>query len=545
MAPGGGASFRVWAPGHGVELVLFESASVERARVPMRGGDFHEVELPDVGPGTLYAFSVDGGAPLPDPASRSQPFGARGPSEVVEVPRPSGAFPGVPLDELSLYELHVGTATDEGTFRALIGRLDRIADLGVTAIELLPVAEFAAEHGWGYDVVAPFAPHHAYGPPRELVALVDAAHARGLGVILDVVYTHFGLGGEHLRAFSPHWFTAHHRTPWGQALDYEGPESGAVRAFVLDNVRSWIEDYRFDGLRLVSPHVLFDAGQPHILDEIVRVAHEAGGGREVLVLADNELNDSKLVMPPNEGGRGLSAVWADDFCYEVRRLIAGDEDGCFVDYRGTVAELVDLLRDGWLYQGQLSRVHHTPRGTPVAHVAPAHLVLALQNHEQVGRRVHGDRLHHTVDPARVSAATVLLLSLPYTPLLFAGQEFAASTPWPGKLDWSEAERAPGEALFALHRELLRLRRREPAMKNRLRASFEVSQREGLIFVRRRPLDARDDELTFVIGLVAGGRVPLEARSTVLATEGCSFDGRTVVLTGPGAVVVRRPSLGAT
>ncbi len=534
---GGGTSFRVWAPGHSVELVLFESASVELRRVPMGPGDFHEVELPDVGAGALYAFSVDGGAPLPDPASRFQPFGPLGPSEVVEL-SVSGVEPcAVPLELLSIYELHVGTATPEGTFRALVDRLDGIADLGVTAIELLPVAEFAAEQGWGCDVVAPFAPHHRYGTPRELAALIDAAHTRGLSVILDVVYTRFALGGDHLRAFSPHWFTPHHETAWGQAIDYEGPHSAAVRAFVLDNVRSWIADFRVDGLRLAAPHELLDAGTPHILNEIVRVAHQAGEG--ILVLADDDRNDAKLVTPPNEGGRGLSAVWADDFCYEVRRLIAGDEDGCFVDYRGTLAELVELLRDGWLYQGQLSRVHRAPRGTPVAHVAPARLVFALQNHEQVGRRPGGDRLHHAVDLARVRAATVLLLSLPYTPLLFAGQEFLASTRWPGTLDWSESERAPGREMRALHRALLGLRRDEPAMRNGLRASFDVAERDGLLLVCRRPLDARDDELTFVIGLVAGGRIELASRVLALATEGASYDGRTVELAGPGAVVLRR------
>ncbi|MBI2391594.1 MAG: malto-oligosyltrehalose trehalohydrolase [Deltaproteobacteria bacterium] len=564
-----GTTFRVWAPGHRVELALYdESARPERVslreRRPMRSldGGFHALKVPEAREGALYAFYVEGEGPFPDPASRAQPFGVHGPSRVVDTarlrPRP---FPGRALDELILYELHVGTATPEGTFLALAERLDAIAELGVTAIEVMPIADFPGRRNWGYDGVAPFAPARCYGTPEDLAALVDAAHARGLAVILDVVYNHLGPDGNYLRAFSPYYFTDRACTPWGDAIDFATPASAPVRAFVIENALQWVIDYGVDGLRLDATHAIFDPTTPHILSELAETVRAAAGDRHVVVIAEDERNEARLVTPRSEGGLGLSAVWADDFHHEVRRILAGDHEGWFEDFRGDLDELVELLRDGWLYQGQRSRVRGGPRGTPIAQIPPERLVYCLQNHDQVGNRARGERLHHDVDLASVRAATVLLFALPYTPMLFAGQEWAARTKWPyftdhdqelgarvaagrrqelaafrafaereipdpqdvatfeaAKLDWSETTRSPGREVRALHRALIALRRDEPAMRNRLRASFQVARRGNALVVERRPLDARDRSLTFVIALTGGCDVEVGRAEIVLDSE---------------------------
>ncbi len=573
--PGGGVAFRVWAPQRTVELVLYERGAdarreARRVRMTTHQDGFAACTVAEARPGDRYAYVLDGEGPFPDPASRFQPLGVHGPSQVVDPAAfrwTDGAFRGRPLDELVIYELHVGAATREGTFRALIERLDHVRALGATAIELMPIADFPGARGWGYDGVALFAPARCYGAPEDLARLVDAAHARGLAVILDVVYNHLGPDGNYLRKFSPRYFTDRHRTPWGDAVNYDGEGSEAVRAFVLENAASWIRDYHFDGLRLDAAHAIGDERRdPHVLAAIARAAREAGAGREVVVIAEDERNEASLLRGVERGGLGLDGVWADDLHHELRRIVAGDDEAWFVDFAGTLDELVHVLRRGWLYEGQRTKRDGRPRGTAAIDVAPKRFVHCIQNHDQVGNRAEGDRLHHGIDLARYRAAVTLLLATPYTPLLFMGQELAASTPFAyftdhepelgrkvtegrraefakfrtfaddalhhaipdpqdpatferSKIRWDEAERSPGKEILALHRALLALRRDDPSMRDGSREAMEVERIDDALIAIRRRAPGSGDALLFVIGLVAGGRVALGERAITQAGAG--------------------------
>jgi maltooligosyltrehalose trehalohydrolase len=592
---GSTARFRLWAPDRQrIELVLFERSGageapreVRRLAMGREGDGFHVASVDGLSPGALYMFSPDGEGPFPDPASRYQPFGVHGPSELVD-PKAfrwtDRDFRGRPLDELVIYEVHVGTATTEGTFRALIDRLDHVRALGANAIEIMPIADFAGDRNWGYDGVDLFAPARCYGRPEDFAALVDAAHARGLSVILDCVYNHFGPSGNYLRAWSKRYFTDAHKTPWGDAVNYDGEGAAPVRAFVLENVAQWIRDYHVDGLRLDATHAIVDDGPRHLLAEIAERARSEGAGRSIVVIAEDERNEAALIRE-----HGLDAVWADDFHHCVRRLVAGDDEAWFRDFRGDLDELVTILERGWLYEGQTSVVHGGPRGTAATGLPPRAFVHCLQNHDQVGNRATGDRLHHAIDLGRLRAVTTLLLASPYTPLLFMGQEFAASSPFTyftdhepelgrlvtegrrsefakfrafadetrrheipdpqdprsfarSKLDWRETERSPGREILALHQALLALRREDPAM----RAKASVARAGDLLLLRR-------GDLLFVIAPIGGAALEVDAHplsrgasEIVLDTEdprfggarAAAFDRRRLVLAGPGAVVVR-------
>ena len=522
----GGVDFRVWAPGHAsVDVVLYGPAA--EAVHPLRcvGAGWFAGEVQGIGAGARYRYRLDGGDAFPDPASRSQPDGVHEPSEVVD---PSafrwtdGGWKGVPLEELVVYELHVGTFTPAGTFDAAIDRLDELAALGVTAVEPMPVASFPGERNWGYDGVALFAPQASYGGPEGLRRFVDAAHARGLAVILDVVYNHLGPEGNYLHAFTGgRYFTDRHKTPWGDAVNFDGPDSAAVREMVIGNALHWVHEYHVDGLRLDATHAIIDDSPVHVLAELrARVRECLPDDRHFVLIAEDERNERAVVTPEPEGGLGLSAVWADDFHHHLRRRLAGDHEAYFADYGGSVEEIVETLRKGWFYEGQTSPNHGRPRGTPADGLPPTAFVHCIQNHDQVGNRAHGDRLHHAVDfPAYRAAAALLLLS-PYTPLLWMGQEWAASTPFlyftdhpeelgrqvtegrrqefgkfsafadpaereripdpqapetfeRSRLDWIERERMPHAGMLALHRALLHLRRTHPALRRRDRASFAV------------------------------------------------------------------------
>jgi len=387
--------------------------------------------LPDARAGDRYAYSLDGREPLPDPASRFQPDGVHGWSEVVD-PRPfrwtDGGWRGLDAGRAVIYELHVGTFTGGGTFRDAIAKLACLRDLGVTAIELMPVADFAGARNWGYDGVALFAPSRAYGRPDDLRALVESAHRQGLAVIFDVVYNHLGPEGAYLPAFSPLFQTTSRATPWGAAVNLDGPGSGAVRQLLIDNALHWIREYHADGLRLDATHSLFDSGTPHFVAELVHAVHRESGGR-ALVYAEDHRNLATLIDDPAQGGWGLDGVWADDFHHVVRRIVAGDEHGYYRDFRGTAGELATIFRHGWLFTGQTSRHLGEPRGSEAAHLPLRKSVICIQNHDQIGNRALGDRLNHAVDEARWRAAATLLLTAPMTPLLFMGQEWAASSPF--------------------------------------------------------------------------------------------------------------------
>ena len=594
VEPGQGVRWRVWAPGHQkVEVVLHGRDGQPGASLPLvdEGQGFFSATLAGEGTGVRYKLRVDGEGPFPDPWSRSQPEGVHGPSEVV-VPDFSwtdAGWKGTDPEAQVIYEVHVGTATPEGTFEALIPRLRSLKELGVTTLELLPLASFPGARNWGYDGVALFAPQATYGGPQGLRRLIDAAHAEGLAVLIDAVYNHFGPDGNYLRCYSPHYFTDRHHTPWGDAVNYDGEGSAVVRQLVLSNVEMWIRDYHADGLRLDAAHAIVDDGTPHLLTEIVERAQAAAAGRRVVVFAEDDRNDTRLVRPPAQGGLGLDGVWADDFHHQMRRAFAGDNEGYYADYTGSMEDLARTLRQGWFYEGQMSQVHGHTRGTPAQGAEPWRFVHCLQNHDQVGNRAFGERLGADVSPAAFRAMSTLFLLAPYTPLLFMGQEWNASTPFlyftdhnaelgrlvtegrrkefagfkrfaggevpdpqavdtftRSKLDWSEAERPEHAGVRALYRELLRLRATEASLRERRRGHFDARPLgENALVLERRGPSGTLHVLLNVKGSLEH-RLPAGAE-LVLWSESPRFGGTSkeeplrsgvLRLEGPAAAVVR-------
>jgi len=428
---GRGVRFRVWAPERRSVSLVLEAPASERPLEAEVGG-YWTTLVPDLPPGTLYRYRLDGDGPFPDPASRFQPQGVHGPSAVVAAdayPWADRGWTGVPLDDLVVYELHVGTFTPAGTLAGVGERLDHLVDLGVSAIELMPLADFPGTRNWGYDGVDLFAPSRAYGSPDDLRRLVDESHSRGLAVHLDVVYNHLGPDGAYLGLFSPFYFSETHQTPWGKAVNLDGPESGHVRAFFIENAQHWVHEYHLDGLRLDACHALIDDSPRHFLGELQERIRESVPDREVLVIAEDSRNQVEMVLPSARGGLGLDAVWADDLHHQVRVGLAGDRDGYYADFSGSMEDLARTIRDGWFFQGQSSRHWGGPRGTDPRSAPPRRFVVCLQNHDQVGNRALGERLHHDVEPAVWRAASALLLLLPETPLLFMGQEWGATSPF--------------------------------------------------------------------------------------------------------------------
>jgi maltooligosyltrehalose trehalohydrolase len=421
------SSFQLSAPGSQLEA---ESRKPEAGTGRPEAGVW-ELVVEDARAGDRYAYSLDGRDPLPDPASRFQPDGVHGWSEIVD-PRSfrwtDRAWRGVDAARAVIYELHVGTFTPEGTFRAAIEKLPYLKDLGITAIELMPLADFAGTRNWGYDGVALFAPSRAYGRPDDLRALVDAAHGHGLGVIVDAVYNHLGPEGAYLPQFSPAFLTRAQATPWGAAVNLDGPHSETVRALLADNALHWIREYHADGLRLDATHALIDSGTPHFVAGLAAAVHAASDGR-ALVYAEDHRNLAAMIEEASTGGWGLDGVWADDFHHVIRRLLAGDTHGYYGDFAGTPEELARIFRHGWLYTGQHAPHLGDARGTDASHVPLRKSVVCVQNHDQIGNRALGDRLHHAIDAAAWRAATAILLTAPMTPLLFMGQEWMAGTPF--------------------------------------------------------------------------------------------------------------------
>lgn len=590
--------WRVWAPGHReVQVVLHDAEGKPGKVLPMtpEPGGFFGAVLEGAGSGVRYKLRVDGEGPFPDPWSHSQPQGVHGPSEVVvpDFAWTDTGWKGLEPEGLVIYELHVGTATPQGTFEALIPKLPGLRGLGVTALELMPLASFPGARNWGYDGVALFAPHPAYGGPHGLRRLIDAAHAHGLAVLIDAVYNHFGPDGNYLRCYSPHYFTGRHHTPWGDAVNYDGEQSGPVRELVLSNVDMWIRDYHADGLRLDAAHAIVDDSSPHLLTEIGSRARAAAPGRRVLVIAEDERNEARLLRSTSEGGLGLDGVWADDLHHQLRRAFAGDSEGYYQDYTGSAEDIARTLRQGWFYEGQVSKNQGHARGTPAQGLPPTGFVHCIQNHDQVGNRAHGERLGQDVPPAAFRAMSTLLLMSPYTPLLFMGQEWNASTPFlfftdhheelgrlvtegrrkefagfarfsgdtvpdpqaretfeQSRLDWSEAERPPHSRIRALYRELLRLRATEPALKEHGRGTYDARPLGAHALVLERK-GAGQRLLVFInVKGQLEHRLPEATRAQVLLwSEAPGFGGSVeapplreglVRLDGPSALVVRLP-----
>jgi maltooligosyltrehalose trehalohydrolase len=398
---------------------------------PREDGLF-ELWLPDVPAGVRYQYRLDGDRYRPDPASRFQPEGVHGPSVIVD-PRAfewtDDSFAGHTPADLVVYELHVGTFTTTGTFEAIIPYLAGLADLGVTAIELMPIAEFPGSRNWGYDGVHLFAPHSTYGGPRGLRRLVDACHARGLSVILDLVYNHLGPEGNYLAEFGP-YFTDRYQTPWGAAVNFDGPEREGVRRHFVENARYWVREFHIDGFRLDAIHSIFDTCQVHILSEVVAGAHEeaAQRGRTAFVMAESHDNDRQIVTPRADGGLGLDAVWSDDFHHALHCRLTGEKTGYYVDFdsgRG----LARAISDGFAFQGEPSEYFGRERGTPSADLPGECFVFCVQNHDQVGNRARGERLSTLVPFEAVKCAAALLFTAPAIPLLFMGEEYGETSPF--------------------------------------------------------------------------------------------------------------------
>ncbi len=429
---GNTVEFRVFAPeAQKVTLQLHGRDVIDMT--PNDDGTFSYTAA-GVEPGQRYSYALDGQeGSWPDPWSRSQPDGVHGTSAVVD---PSlyawqdAGWKGLPLGHLVIYEMHIGTFTPEGTFAAAAERLPWLRDLGVTAVELMPVAAFPGGRNWGYDGAALFAPAAAYGSADDLRRFVDAAHALGLAVLQDVVYNHLGPDGAYLAAFVPAILTSRHASSWGEGIDLDSPGSAYVRRSLLDNALHWLVEYHMDGLRIDATHALVDESPSHLLAELTReVRSLLPDGPPIHLIAEDDRNLARLVQPLERGGYGLDGLWADDFHHVVRRRVAGDREAYYQDFEGTTQELATVLRQGWLYTGQTSKYRGKPRGGPPEDVPLPACVICVQNHDQVGNRAFGERLHHQVDEETWLTVSALLLMAPETPLLFMGQEWAASTPF--------------------------------------------------------------------------------------------------------------------
>jgi maltooligosyltrehalose trehalohydrolase len=434
--PGGGVRFRLWASAvAGVTLHLERGGRGERVPMSATGDGWFAAHVADARAGDRYCFLLPDGLCVPDPASRRQPAGVHGPSEVVDPGAfawPDDRWRGRPFHEAVFYELHVGAFTAPGTFAAAAERLAELAALGVTAIELMPVAEAPGARNWGYDGVHPFAPSARYGRPDDLKALVAAAHARGLMVFLDVVYNHFGPEGNYLPLLAPEFFTRRHQTPWGEAVDFEGPASRVVRDFMIENALYWLEEFHLDGLRLDAVHAIHDASSPHVLVELAERVHRTVTARPVHLVLENDDNAARFLARDDGRPRWYAAQWNDDLHHALHVLITGERDGYYADYAGDpIDRLGRALAEGFAYQGEPSPFRGgAPRGEPSRDLPPTAFVGFLQNHDQVGNRAFGERLTVLAPERALRAAVATLLLAPSPPLLFMGEEWGARQPFP-------------------------------------------------------------------------------------------------------------------
>jgi len=525
------SSISVWAPkAHEVCLVLLP----EGERVPMVPGDrgMFTLEHPRLQPGQCYGFSLDGGPMRPDPRSRHQPEGVHGPSCRVDLTRFSwddAGFQAPPLGAGVLYELHVGTFSPEGTFDGAIARLPWLKELGVTHIEIMPVAHFPGQRGWGYDGVCWFAPHPAYGGTEGLCRLVNASHRAGIAVLLDVVYNHFGPSGNYLSEFGP-YFTSTYRTPWGDALNFDGPGSDEVRRFVCDNACEWLEHYHLDGLRLDAVHAIYDHSATHILAQLAECVDDLSVrlGRHLVLIAESDLNDAKVVRTRAEGGYALTSTWSDDLHHAVHALLTGERSGYYRDY-GKLEHLAQGLRHGFVYRGQYSPHRGRCFGGDSLGLRGRQFVVCTQNHDQVGNRAVGDRPSMSASVAQQKLAAAIVLLSPFVPMLFMGEEWGClqpfqyftdhEEPWlaeairsgrrqefsafgwdprvipdpqaeasfeASKLVWSDASSEPHREVLAWYRSLIALRRHEPSLAHdRLEeTAVDYSEEAGWLTFRR-------------------------------------------------------------
>jgi len=428
---GGRCEFEVWAPCADSVAVLLEGDSESAVPMARSQDGYYRLEAAEVAPGTRYRYLLNGNKSRPDPASRFQPEGVHGASEVVDASFPwtDHAWVNPPLAEYVFYELHAGTYSSDGTLAGVIPRLSYLFDLGVTAIELMPVAQFPGSRNWGYDGVFPFAVQNSYGGPRALKQLVDTAHAKGLAIVLDVVYNHLGPEGNYLRDFGP-YFTGRYKTPWGDALNFDGPDSDEVRRFFIENALYWVRDFHIDGLRLDAIHAIVDSSARPFVQELTHAVHEQARAlnRRVHVIAESDLNDIRVVQDAAHDGLGCDALWSDNFHHALHTMLTGERDGYYRDF-GTAGQLATAYSEGFVYSGQYSpfrrkRYGNSARGTP-----GERFVVCTQNHDQVGNRAQGERLSALVDFESLKLAAGAMVLSPYVPLLFMGEEYGETAPF--------------------------------------------------------------------------------------------------------------------
>jgi maltooligosyltrehalose trehalohydrolase len=522
-------SFEVWVPGKSVTLRIDgQDHGMERDE-----SGWWRAEVPSAGPGTDYAYVLsDHDTPLPDPRSRWQPGGVHAPSRVYDHSAFSWtdeSWTGRQLPGAVLYELHIGTWTPEGTFDAAVRRLDHLVELGVDLVELLPVNAFNGEYNWGYDGVCWFAPHEAYGGPDGLKRFVDACHARGLGVVLDVVYNHFGPSGAYAPMFGPYLHTAA-SNPWGAAINLDGPQSGEVRRYIIDSVLSWLRDYHVDGLRLDAVHAFVDHSAIHLLEQMAVEVESLSAhlGRPLSLIAESDLNDARLITPREAGGLGLTAQWDDDVHHALHALLTGERQGYYGDF-GSLQCLETVLTGAFFHAGTYSSFRQRVHGRPVNRTTvPGHRFVAfLQDHDQIGNRALGERLSALLSPGLLKVGATLLLTSPFTPMLFMGEEWAASSPWQfftshpepelaaavkagrrrefaahgwaetdvpdpqdpatferSKLDWSELKKAGHAEIFETYRRLIALRRSRPELTDPRLDQVQVWHGDQYVVMRR-------------------------------------------------------------
>ncbi len=554
-------TFRVWAPDARTVAVRIGPLAHPLQKDP-RG--WWEGQVLEAGPGTDYLFEIDGGQGMPDPRSCYQPQGIHGPSRLVDhfaFSWTDKTWQAPPLSSAIIYECHIGTFTPEGTFLKAIERLDHLVELGVTHLELMPVNQFSGSAGWGYDGVDLFAPHQAYGTPEDLKRLVDACHAKGLAALLDVVYNHFGPTGNYLNNFGPYFTQAYH-TPWGAAVNLDQEGSIEVREFFHDNAAMWLRDYHFDGLRLDAIHAFYDRSAIHFLEDLSSRVDSLSAhlGRHLILIAESDLNDPRIVAPREAGGYGIDAQWSDDFHHALHTILTGENKGYYDDF-GSLSQLAKALQQAFIYDGVRSPNRNRIHGRPIIGLSGHHFLAYAQNHDQIGNRANGERLSHLVSPGKAKIAAALVLTSAYLPMLFQGEEFGASAPFQyfthhedadlgrkvsegrrsefrafgwepedvpdpqdpatferSKLCWKELANEPHADLLSWHKKLIRFRRERESLTDGQMEKVEVRFDEGAGW-----LSVKREDVEIACNLAAERQsVPLAGGGNVVVSSDADY-----------------------
>jgi maltooligosyltrehalose trehalohydrolase len=572
-----GVLYRVWAFCHREVTVHVEKPDGQTYRLKLEAapdGYFFALD-PRGAPGDLYQFSLDGAPPIPDFASHFQPRGVNGPSMVVDAGRftwKATEWKRPAFNGQVIYECHIGTLTPEGTYRAAITKLDHLVELGVTAVEVMPVADWAGKRGWGYDGVLLFAPFHGYGTPDDFRSLIDACHQRGLAVMLDTVFNHLGPEGNFSHQYSDFFFYQGKDNPWGQNFNLHADNSAPVRALLLHNVRYWLDEFRIDGFRMDATHTIHDPSDVHLLAQAADIVHSRGG----FIIAEDDRNTRSVLDPKDKNGWHFDGLWSDDFHHVMRVSQTGDQRYFYCMFKGSADEVVETLQKGWLYTGQVSPFTLEPRGTSAADFPPQCFVYCLSNHDQVGNRLLGDRLHHVISPAAYRSVSLFLCLVPETPMLFMGQEWGANTPFlyftdmpedlgkairegrrreilhtgfatekdidqmaepqaeetflRAKLDWSELEKPEHQRILHLYQAGLKLRRELFGTINPPRDTWTVRAEERGVIIRYRIGDRTVSVRHHLAGLrqVPPGKVILRSNALTFGGDLDPSQPETVV-----------------